>query len=349
MTSKNRAADERAGATRPRNRRRPTRKRERTALILGIVALVVIVAIPAAGYVVNFVMPPRQTVVQVNDTRYTLGDIVKLLRVFQRETEASGGTMNLGVLPFQVVNTLAENELMRQGAAREDLTVTPQQVDDEIRLRILGPLDPEAETTQDELDVEFKERYRRYLTLIQLSEDEHRDIVLLDLYRTVLQDTLGDRLPALLPHAHLYKVTVKTEEDADEVRTEFARGALLADLVERYDGDAEAIRKEGEVGWIPIGVNPQLDPLIFGILEVGELSEPQPEIDQSTNELSLLMYLVTERQEDRELADSDRNTLKQLAVAEWMAVERELNQIENHFNSEQYEWVVKQLLLSAQQ
>jgi foldase protein PrsA len=349
MVSRNRAEANRVGATRPRSRRRPSRKRERAALVLGIVALLVIIAIPAAGYVVNFVLPPRQTVVQVNDTRYTLGDIVKLLRVFQRETEATGGTMNLGVLPFQVVNTLAENELMRQGAARENLTVTPQRVDDEIRLRILGPLDPEAETTQEELDLEFKERYRRYLSLIQLSEDEHRDIVLLDLYREVLQETLGARLPARLPHVHLYKVTVKTEEDAEEVRTEFARGARLADLVEQYDGDAEAIRKEGEVGWTPIGINSQLDPLIFDTLEVGELSDPQPEIDRTTNELSLVMYLVTERDDEREVTDTDRETLKRLALAEWMAVERELNQVRNNFNSDQYEWVVKQLQLSAQQ
>ncbi len=349
MANRNRAGANRGAATRPRNRRRPSKKRERAALLLGAVAVLVIVTIPAVGYVMNFVMPPRETVVQVNDTRYTLGDIVKLLRVFQREAEATGGTMNLGMLPFQVVNTLAENELMRQGAARENLTVTPQEVDDEVRLRILGPLDPEAETTQEELDLEFKERYRTYLSVIQLSEDEHRDIVLLDLYRGALQRTLGDRLPQQLPHAHLYKISVETEEEADEVRTEFARGAVLADLVEKYDGDAEAIRKEGEVGWTPIGLNPQLDPLIFEILAVGELSEPLPELNPNTNELALVMYLVAAREDERDLAETDRGTLERLALAEWLAVERELSGVENRFDSSQYEWVIKQLQLSAQQ
>ena len=115
------------------------------------------------------------------------------------------------------------------------------------------------------------------------------------------------------------------------------------------NGDAEAIRKEGEVGWTPIGLNPQLDPLIFEILAVGELSEPLPELNPNTNELALVMYLVAAREDERDLAETDRGTLERLALAEWLAVERELSSVENRFDSSQYEWVIKQLQLSAQQ
>jgi parvulin-like peptidyl-prolyl isomerase len=347
MTSKGRSGVPPSRTVTPRIRRRPSKRRERAALFIGLAAVLVIIAIPLAGYVVTFVLPPRETVVRVNDTKYTMGDIVKLLRVFQRENEASGTTMNMGILPFQVVNTLAENELIRQGASGEGLTVSSQEVDDELRVRMLGALDPESEATEDELEMEFRERYRDYLNLIQLSEGEHRDLVTLDLYREKLQDALAREVPQELPQVHLFKISVETEEDVDEVRTEFARGALFADLVEKYDGGAEAVRKDGEVGWIPRGLMPELDPLIFDTLVVGELSEAQPELDRGTNALALVMYLVVEISDDREVADNHRGVLQRLALNQWIATQREANRVENRFNSDQYEWVLKQLGLSV--
>ena len=340
----------RAAAARPlsgRTRRREGRRRERTVLYLGIAAVLLVLIIPAYGYVANFVLPPRQVVVRVNDTTYTLGDIVRYLRVFQREAESSGGTMNLGVLPFQVVNNLAENELIRQGVSREGLVVSEEELVAELRLRVLGPMDPDSEATEDELTLEFQERYRRYLNIVQLTEAEHRDTVLLDVYREKLRDALEDEVPTVAPQVHLYKITLATEEDADEVRTEFARGALFSDLVERYDGGAEAIRKEGEVGWQPRGITPELDALTFDTLAIGELSDVQPEIASATNELTLAMYLVTEIDEAREVSASHRETLKQRAMQEWIAREWGTNVVENNFNSEQYEWIIKQIRLSA--
>ena len=53
--------------------RRSNQARQRITLIVICLALVVVAGILIAGYVIAFVMPPRQTVVRVNDTSYSRG------------------------------------------------------------------------------------------------------------------------------------------------------------------------------------------------------------------------------------------------------------------------------------
>ena len=71
-----------------------------------------------------------------------MGYLVKLMRMVQRQTEAGGQTVNLGTVPFQLVQDLATNELVVQGAQSQGLQVTPEELDAELRLRTLGPGGP---------------------------------------------------------------------------------------------------------------------------------------------------------------------------------------------------------------
>ena len=67
-----------------RSRSQRDRLKRRRVLIAGLVAILIILAIPLYGYTSTFVLPPRQWVVQVNDTSYNMGYLLKLLRMFQR-------------------------------------------------------------------------------------------------------------------------------------------------------------------------------------------------------------------------------------------------------------------------
>jgi len=325
------------------------RRKEKWTLIIASMAIALVVAIPTTGYVINFVLPPREVVIQVNSIEYSLGDIVKMLRIYQKETEANEGTLNFSVLPFQVINNLVENELIKQNADSVGISISNEVVDSEVRRRILGPIDSESEATKEELDREFDEKYRRYLNMIQYSQKEHYEMVRLDLYKTILIDVLAEKIPSSQEHVHLYKMKVNTIEEADEARTDFLRGALFEEIIERYDKDAETIRTAGEIGWTPRGIFEEIDELIFNTLQIGELSEPLPELKiQSTEEIKLQVYMITGQELSREVSPSRLNTLKQNALAVWLSETRKDNTVLNNFNSEQYDWIIKQLSLSAQ-
>ena len=91
-------------------------QRQRIVIILGIVLALLVISIPVYGWVTTFIMPPRVTIVRVNDTSYDMGYLLKMMRMVQRQSESEGQRVNLGTLQFQFVNDLATDELVLQGS-----------------------------------------------------------------------------------------------------------------------------------------------------------------------------------------------------------------------------------------
>lgn len=333
-----------------RLRRQQENKRRRGVLVVGLAALLLILVIPTYGYYSSFVAPPRQVIAQVNDQSYNLGYLLKLLRMQQAGNIATGQNLNLGSLPFQMVNILAENELIKQSAPRHNIIISQEGLDAEIRDRILGDT-ADSDASDDQLEREFQELYGRYLNFIQLSEDEHRVVVSSDMYREAMREQLGQSVPMVQPQVHLYKFTLPTAENVDEIsdefRTEFARGAPFASLLERFSTNNDEIRTEGEIGWIPKDIFPRIDALLFEELEVGELSDPIADFDSSSGGQFLTIYLVTEKVDARELTEDHWEVLKVRALQQWLSEEREANIMETHFTSEHYNWIIKQLSRSS--
>jgi hypothetical protein len=301
-------------------------------------------------------------VIKVNDKSYTMGYLLKLLRMFQRGSQVGGQGLNLGSLPFELVNTLAENELIRQGAPKSNLTVTREQVDGEVRKRFLGETPAQQQTPQEQLEREFQERYRQYLNLVQFTEEEHRQIVTYELYREKMRELLGQQVNRVQPQAHLYAIEIPPVENAlrliDEFRTEYARGAPFAELLAqpKLAQNAEAVRKNGEVGWVPQGVLPNLDDLLFKELEPCskpeqlqgcKLSDAIPQVEPGGGGTRYTIYLVRERAEAREVEERHLETLKTRALQEWLNKERQSNKVEISFDSNRYEWLINKLRLSA--
>jgi parvulin-like peptidyl-prolyl isomerase len=293
-------------------------------------------------------MPPRETVVRVNDTSYDMGYLLKILRMVQRQSEASGQQVNLGTIPFQLVNSLAEDELISQGAQAIGLKVTDEELNTQLRNEFLGDLSPDAGTSDSDLDTEFREQYRQFLNQIQLSASEYEDIVTRTLYRQKLEEHLGAGIPKELPQIHLYALAVQTQEIAEELRTQFLRGTPFAELVAEHSADPEAVRLEGEVDWVPRGV---LDPLIaefvFDELEVGVISEPLPQFDSASSQEFFVLYYVPEREDLREVSDGNFLALRTEAVKRWVQAQRDLNDVSTSFDSNQYAWLAKKLRLTT--
>ena len=323
-------------------------QKQRIVIILGIILALLVIAIPVYGWVTTFIMPPRVTIVRVNDTSYDMGYLLKMMRMVQRQSESEGQRVNLGTLPFQFVNDLAQDELILQGSQAIGITVTEEELTARLHDEFLRDTDRASGLTEADLLLEFRERYRQFLNQIQLTAKEYEEIATRTLYREKLEEHLGVTIPDQLPQVHLFGFGVKTPEEAEEARTKFARGTPFADLVAEYSMDPEAIRTEGEIDWVPRDVlDVNIKDFIFDELVVGEISEPIPQFNSETNQEFFVLYHVSEREELREVTEANFENLRNLAVMNWVAAQRELNDVTTSFDSNQYAWLAKKLQLTT--
>ncbi len=325
------------------------KRRQRVAVGIAVFVILLVITIPIYGWVTTFVLPPREVIVRVNDVEYDMGYLVKLMRMVQRQTEASGQQVNLGTVPFQMVQDLATNELIVQGAQARGIQVTDEELEAELRLRVLGPVDPESTSTPAEIETEFQETYRQFLNQVQVTDDEYREIVARDMYRIRLEEVLGETVPKEQEHIHLYAIQVPTQEDVEEARTKFERGSTFADLVEEYaPPGSETLRREGEVGWLPRGVLEEyVADLVFDELPVGELSEGVLEYDTNSNQDFFIIYYVADREESRTVEQENLEILQSQVVADWVTEERRRQDVVTDFDSNQYAWLAQKLRLTT--
>ncbi len=256
---------------RQEGRWRRQRKLQRATIIAGVVAILLILAIPVYGYLETVVFPFNQVIVKVNDRSFTMTDYVRTLRLFKTGSDISGQQLNLGVVPFEVLQIMEDNELLRQTAPGLGLQVTDQEIDQELHKRVM-PQDEQAKPSPAELEREFKERYAQRLSLLKLSDAEYRDIVRADLLREKVRDMLGAQLPTVARQARL-DVVLTSNERLTQVQDELKKGTDFKLISKQLSTDQDIQDSEGDYGWTPAGVVPELDDDVFG-LQPGNISAP---------------------------------------------------------------------------
>ena len=318
------------------------RSKQRAIVAAGVIAVLFILAIPAYGYWSNFVSPPRNVILRVDDTTYTLGFLTNYIKGLQD----LGAQPNLSVEPFRVLQLLEENELVRAGAPGRGARVTQDEIDAEVRDRIIGS-DPELQNTPaDQIDREFGEAYNRYLQTVNLSEDEHRKLVQADLLRGKLTEILGQEVPAIGKQALVSWIVVSTEnfEQVSEISDRLDAGEDFAVLAEEFSADRTTAVEGGELGWVPELAYPPLDEAIFG-LQPGEHSDPV-----NLGETSYFIK-VSDVDEARTIEPEMRSRLENVAYQQWIFQERGNHRIEVCFGGGsaggecdwQYDWLIKQV------
>ena len=172
------------------------RRRRVAFAVIAVLLLVVVVGVIGVGYTLVFVLPPQERVVSVNDVTYTRGDMVKMLRIRQRLIEDSGQRIDTSTDIFQALQLIVENEIISQSAPSIGITVSDEEVDQQIQATIIFQAGGQLAGKSDEqLDREFKELYGNFLNSSQISEDEHRDIVRRTLLREKVRQYVGESVP----------------------------------------------------------------------------------------------------------------------------------------------------------
>ena len=326
------------------------RRRRRVTLVAAFVGVFVLVlaGILIAGYVIKFVLPPRQVIIKVNDVAYSRGDLVKLVRVQQRGSEFLGFPLETATEVFNVLQNLVQHEIMIQSAPQFGVTVTEEEIEQHIRALIM------RRTSSDpgQAEREFNELYNGYLNAIQLSEDEHRLTIRRSLTRDKLVQFMSESVPRVAEQVQVYRLVMFDNEEfnimeekyrfaTENVDNEDAEGFIAAfrEVVREFSRDhPDIVRKNGEIGWMPRGILSDYDNVLFD-LEVGQLSQRVPDYDRE----GVHFYFMIGEKEGRNLSDVHWNELKAKALTDWVNQQRKEFEVFSALNSVIYDWILVQL------
>ena len=331
------------------------RRRRRLALIIIGVLLVAITGIVVAGYVMIFVLPPQQLIVRVDDVVYTRGDMVKLLRIRQKamELDNSQGLRTTDDI-FQALQIIVENEIIAQVAPSQGISVSREEVDNQIRSS-MAPSESESQgKSAAQIEREYHERYRQFLNSAQVSEGEHRDLVRKAILREKFRQFVGDQVPVYAEQVYVHRIGMGYQDEIDIMQTKYAD--LLGDdrnpahiretvrtIAREFSRDPDTAQSRGDIGWMPLGILEDYE-RDFWELEVGEMSEPTPNVE---NPQMSFFFVVSGREEVLEISRINREQLKTNALQEWVNDERQNHDVYATFNSDIYAWFVEQLRVSA--
>ncbi|MBI2872344.1 MAG: SurA N-terminal domain-containing protein [Chloroflexi bacterium] len=316
------------------------RRRQRLTMVIAAMVILLVLAIPAIGYYNSFVAPPRRWVAKVNDETITLGYLGKVVAM-----NAVGVTSEqqsaLASLPFQMLNNLVRARLVRQKAGGLGIAVTPDEVEQGLRDRFYPrvPEGQQADTAQ--LDREYKEQYRQFLNQVKLSDQEYREIVRDQSLQDKLREQLGLAIPPLAEHVFAHWIVVGDFSVADQVDSKLKAGEDFAALATQYNQDTFYANQQGEVGWVPKGAFPDLDAALFK--ETREQAWERVDLGEVT-----YFIQVTGVPETREVALEMRELLKRSSLDQWVEEQYKTNDVKVSFDSDDYEWVMKRVRISAQ-
>ncbi|MBI3953566.1 MAG: peptidylprolyl isomerase [Chloroflexi bacterium] len=315
------------------------------AILTAVAVVAVVVAVVITGYTRNLAGPLRQPVGQVNDVIITMGEYVKRLRVYELGTRASGQQPDYSQIPFTLVFGMQDEELMRQGAPRFGVRVTPAEVEKELRTRVLA-LQGRSESPESIDAAHFKELYAQFLSELKLRDQEYRRVVEADVLRARLKDFLAQdpkQVPVVAEQVHLRAIRIgQAQEGQQPVRPEavidrWRRGEDFARLAAELS-DHPSARDGGDLGFKPRHVLPE---------EVDQVAFAAPSGPIYTPVVTAggtWIIEVLAREENRRVSKEDFEVLKEFALTNWLQEQRraEYNTVKLFWDSDRYQFAVEQ-------
>ena len=344
------------GATQAaRSRRVLESRRQRIALVVGAVLILVIVGVVMAGVYQQFILPPRVMAGEVRGVRFSMGDLVERIRVLQGINRYQGGQVDFSRIPFQMMTDMLHAEILRQAAPGLGIDVTDEQIGDAIKDQFRPEPAPGQDVDDAQLDAEFENTYTNFLTQVNLTDNVYRRIMEERLQQSTLFGIMLGGLPEEAPQVEIQAVTMSLNSTAtpEAVRERLILGQDFGSVAREISGS------DGYIGWVPEGAFPDFDRYLFGevetaedgsatrkpaTLEVGEISEPI-----YVQETIFLIQIIS----GEEAREVDSRMLFQMASArvdEWKDDQLQRGSEEGwvkiNFDSNRYAWVTDQVRLT---
>lgn len=346
-----------APAQRPPSRReliaqkRAQGRRNRPFLIGGFLIFLAILSVPIYGYVREFVLPPREVAVQVNDAVYTRGDVVDFVRFHQRLALDNGDEFRISDQLLTALQTISENEIAYQKAPLLGVTVTDEEIQGAIRETIGFPGMTASAAAEPAVKADIDEAFRQLLNRTQLSADAYTEIIRKGLFREKARRSLQQEVPLLQPQLRVYALefTRETDPDVERARRRLATGDPIDQIAFDLSQEPTVARTRGEIGWMPEFVldDFEVQELLFGVNDAGELNLQPKTLSESLwdGENGVYRYYyIDETSEARELEPEHLETLSERALKFWLEDQRvNIDTYKLVFNSEIFEWIGAQV------
>jgi hypothetical protein len=344
----------RGGKTRRQmvNEKSVQQAKTRPYILIALVALIGLLAIPVYAYFQIYVFPPRELALRVADTEYSRGDVVNFIRFNQRMSEDLGVPFEIGSSLFDALQTLQENELSFQLAPRYGITVSAEEVDERLS-SILGFVAITiAERESSEYADNVEEAKRQFIHQIGMDESVFRDFIRKSMFKERLRAVVADTIPRVQAQVHLYEI-VRYDRDSEDLRAilrDLQSGAPIESVVFEHSEDPNVRRDYGDRGWLPFGVSPEIDPMLFGLDADGNrllgLRVPsEPRFNEEQNWWSYMV--VAETNDAREVDDVSFEALTTRGMTIFFNEERAGFDLHMVLDSAIFDWVNAQIRLSA--
>ncbi|MCD6453538.1 MAG: peptidylprolyl isomerase [Dehalococcoidales bacterium] len=138
-----------------------------------------------------------------------------------------------------------------------------------------------------------------------------------------------------------------SEAEAQEVRAKLEGGEDFEKLAKELSQDSASKAKGGDLDWI--GINELIDPAkdFVADAELGSLSEPI-EDDTITTQGGYWLVKVLDKDDNRQLSDDDRDTLKAQLLDDWVTSlwDNPDNKIESYLDEDKVAWAIDKVTSS---
>jgi foldase protein PrsA len=313
------------------------RKGKQTAYIIVGLVIAVILIIFGVFYYQSYVAPFHRAVITVDSIQIRMDYFLDRTRIAEAD-------------PMSMLQSLTNEQLIKLGAPRYGITVTDQEIDQELRRIASGGSENITVT-----EAEFKEWYRQRLNETKFSDSRYRELVGIGLLVTRFQEYLAKQAPTVVEQVHLHLIVVTTYDEAVKVTDRLKSGESFAAVAQEVSLDTESKEKGGDIGWLPHGVV-SFDSTAFA-LNINEVSDPLPYYADTSDASSTpsapsayFIIMVSEKADAREVAEEYLPAVQAQAVQNWLTEEATQHEIAFHglnkdkgFDSETYYWVMQQL------
>jgi parvulin-like peptidyl-prolyl isomerase len=332
--------------TRRQLSRHEREQRMRAMVISGvIVALVLVVIIPAVGYYREVLTKGSQPLVTVAGEPIVLDDFEKLygfrsamidaqlgqLQQFAASQPSKPGAPNPFAQQLQqlqqqrseldndLVDEMVDQKLVEQEAARRNVQVTRAD-EDAFITREFGDQPqptPQASPTAPASPVPTVDPFARLQTTLTnirtMNEDDYRRLVVHpSLLGDKLQSDFAKQVPGAEPQIHARHILVDTEEGAQAAVGDIQRGVPFEEVARRVSKDESNKDKGGDLGWFGKGkMVPQFEDAAF-TMQPGQLSQP------IRSGFGWHVIQVLEKDDNHPIDDARRNELAEKAYREWL-------------------------------
>ena len=143
-------------------------------------------------------------------------------------------------------------------------------------------------------------------------------------------------------HKYVFEIALEdiSQSNINKIQREINSNSDIGKIVKKYSIDPNSIRGAGDFGWIPKGIMPELDSLIFGTdqdnyLKPKELSEPY--IDQENSVFKL--YVISDVKKSFELSEENFEQISNNVLKNFFNDRSRLVDMQYGLDNETFNWI----------